>query len=65
VKLTEYLNAINHSKEPLMETDDESVEKEYPPFVVNRCLSFFPDTIYFVNEMNHYHTLACDNDSSH
>ena len=57
MKLTEYLNAINHSKEPLMETDDESVEKEYPPFVVNRCLSFFPDTIYFVNEMNHYHTL--------
>ena len=40
-----------------METDNESVEKEYPPFVVNRCLSFFPDTIYFVNEMNHYHTL--------
>lgn len=57
MKLTEYLNAINHSKEPLMETDDESVEKEYVPFVVNRCLSFFPDTIYFVNEMNQYHTL--------
>jgi hypothetical protein len=57
VKLTEYLNAINHNKEPLMKTDDESVEKEYVPFVVNRCLSYFPDTIYFVNEMNQYHML--------
>lgn len=57
MKLTEYLNAINHSKESLMDTEDESVEKEYVPFVVNRCLSYFPDTIYFSNEMNQYHTL--------
>jgi len=57
VKLTEYLNAINHSKESLMATEDESVEKEYVPFVVNRCLSYFPDTIYFVNEVNKYHML--------
>ena len=57
MKLTEYLNAINHSKESLMATEDESVEKEYVPFVVNRCLSYFPDTIYFVNEVNKYHML--------
>tara|TARA_Y100000004_G_scaffold195412_1_gene262341 strand:- start:2544 stop:2924 length:381 start_codon:yes stop_codon:yes gene_type:complete len=52
MKLTDYLNAINHTKKDLFDTDDEFVEKEYVPFVVNRCLSYFPDTIYAVNEMN-------------
>jgi len=52
MKLTEYLNAINYSKKDLFDTDDEFVEKEYVPFVVNRCLSYFPDTIHAVNEMN-------------
>jgi len=52
VKLSEYLKAINHTKEPLLDTDDEFVEKDYAPFVVNRCLSYFTDTIFMVNEMN-------------
>tara|TARA_Y100001938_G_C8080648_1_gene428826 strand:- start:1721 stop:2101 length:381 start_codon:yes stop_codon:yes gene_type:complete len=52
MKLTDYLNAINHTKKDLFDTEDELVEKEYVPFVVNRCLSYFPDTIYAVNEMN-------------
>ena len=51
-KLGDYLNAVNHTKVPLLDTDDESVEKGYPPFIVNRCLSYFPDTIFYVNEMN-------------
>jgi len=54
MKLGEYLNAINHTKETLLDTDDESVEKEYTPFIVNRCLSYFTDTIFHVNEMNRY-----------
>jgi len=52
MKLTDYLNAINHSKKDLFDTDDQFVEKEYVPFVINRCLSYFPDTIHAVNEMN-------------
>ena len=52
MKLSEYLNAINYTKESLLDTDDESVEKEYTPFVVNRCLSYFIDTVLYVNEMN-------------
>ena len=51
-KLGDYLNAINHTKVPLLDTDDESIEKGYLPFIVNRCLSYFPDTIFYVNEMN-------------
>ena len=52
MKLGDYLKAINYTKEKLMDTEDESVEKEYPAFVVNRCLSYFVDTIAIVNEMN-------------
>ena len=51
-KLGAYLNAVNHTKVPLLDTDDESIEKGYVPFVMNRCLSYFPDTIFYVNEMN-------------
>lgn len=52
MKLSDYLKAINHSKEKLFDTDDEFVEKKYTPFVINRCLSYFPDTIFYVNQMN-------------
>ena len=54
MKLGDYLNSINHTKENLLDTDDESVEKEYIPYIVNRCLSYFPDTIFHVNEMNRF-----------
>jgi|TARA_Y100000296_G_C5022688_1_gene180661 hypothetical protein len=52
MKLGEYLKAINYTKESLMDSEDTYIEKKYVPFVVNRCLSFFPDTIIQVNEMN-------------
>jgi len=52
MKLSEYLNAINYTKKNLFDTEDESVEKEYAPFVVNRCLSYFIDTVLYVNEVN-------------
>ena len=57
MKLSEYLKAINHTKEPLLDTDDEFIEKGYVPFVVNRCLSYFPDTIFMVNQMNAWPTV--------
>ena len=51
----EYLNAINQSKENLIV--DELSEKEYVPFVVNKGLSYFPDTILYANEMNRLYLL--------
>ena len=54
MKLGEYLNAINHSKKPLMDTDDEQAEKQYNPFIVNRCLSYFIDTVLHSNLMNQH-----------
>ena len=40
-----------------MDTDAEMWEKKYPPYVVNRCLAPFTDTIMLVNEMNKLHHL--------
>ena len=51
-ELKDYLNAINQTKEPLMDTEDEQWEKKYPPFIVNKCVSPFPDTIMLLNEIN-------------
>jgi hypothetical protein len=53
-ELKDYLNAINHTKEKLMDTEDEDWEKKYPPFIVNKCLAPFQDTILLVNEVNQY-----------
>ncbi len=33
-------------------TIDNSNEGEYNPFLTNRFFSFFPDTIFYANEMN-------------
>lgn len=51
----EYVNAINYNKKDIMV--DDLAEKEYNPFIINKALSFFSDTILFANEMNKYHHL--------
>ena len=50
--LKDYLNSINQNKENLMDTDDPGWEKNYPPYVINKCLSQHMDTIMYANEMN-------------
>ena len=37
--------------------DDAVAEKDYLPFMVNRGLSYFQDTIALANEMNRYHDI--------
>ena len=51
-ELKDYLKAINYTKEPLLDTEDEQWEKKYAPYIINKCLAPFPDTIHLVNEMN-------------
>ena len=49
----DYINAINANKDIIGSSDNpEEVEKEYTPFMVNRGLSYFIDTILYANEMN-------------
>ena len=56
-ELKDYLNAINYTKEPLMNTDDDQWVKKYPPFIVNKCVAPFPDTVMLLNEINQLHHL--------
>ena len=56
-ELKDYLKSINKTKEKLMDTDDKMWEKKYPPFIVNKCIAPFPDTIHLVNEMNMHNHL--------
>ena len=49
--LGDFLKAINQTKANVMD-EDPLTEKEYPPFVINRTLSYFLDTIMYANEMN-------------
>ena len=51
----EYTNAINYSKKNIMV--DDIAEKQYNPFMVNRTLSYFNDTVLMANEMNLNHHL--------
>ena len=54
-ELKDWLNSINFNKEDLSE-DISS----YSPYIINRCLSGFLDTIMYANEMNRYHHLDKD-----
>lgn len=54
----DYVSAINFTKKDLMtDTDNDGLaEAGYVPFLTNRSLSYFPDTIMYANEMNmHQH----------
>jgi hypothetical protein len=57
--LKDWLNSINFTKENLIE-EDSTLVKEYPPFIINKCLSGHLDCVLFANEMNKYHFLDKD-----
>ena len=46
----DYLSSINDTKKDIMV--DDIAEKQYNPFMVNRGLSYFNDTVLIANEMN-------------
>ena len=56
MELKDWLNSINQTKNNLID-EDPLVEKDYPPYIVNRCFSGHLDAIMFANEMNQYHFL--------
>ena len=37
--------------------EDPSSTKEYPPYIINKCLSAHIDALMYANEMNKYHSL--------
>ena len=52
-ELKDWLNSINQTKKNLID-EDPSIEKDYPPYIINRCFSGHLDAILFANEMNMY-----------
>jgi hypothetical protein len=55
MELKDWLNSINFTKEDL----SKSIQ-DYPPYIVNRCLSGHIDCVMYVNEMNIAHYLDKD-----
>jgi hypothetical protein len=51
MELKDWLNSINFTKENLIE-NDETLKKDYAPYIINRCLSGHIDCILFANEIN-------------
>ena len=54
----DFLNEINYGKNDLIVDDiDQQIEKQYNPYIVNRGLSYFYDTVIYANDMNTRHHL--------
>jgi hypothetical protein len=51
--LFDFVNSINYKKENILTEENQS---QYVPYVVNKSLSYFIDTIFQANEMNVRHT---------
>ena len=49
----DYINAINFTKQNLFE--DPQANKDYNAWIVNKGLSYFPDTLLYANEMNRHY----------
>ncbi len=59
-----FINSINQGRngkhlledcladDPLEASNPEAADKQYVPFVINRGMSYFKDTVLFANEMN-------------
>jgi len=49
----DFIKSINNTKKDLMK-DDPDMEKHYTPYIVNKGMGYFADTVLFANEMNMY-----------
>ena len=59
MELKDWLKSINLTKKNLIDEDPSTI-KDYPPYIINRCLSGNLDCIMFSNEMNKYSFLDKD-----
>jgi hypothetical protein len=52
----DFINSITHTKQNIID-QDPLAEREYVPYLTNRILSNFADTIFLANTMNTNHHL--------
>jgi hypothetical protein len=57
-KLTpfQFIDTINNTKNDLTADDPDAIN-QYVPFIVNRGLGYFADTVLYANELNLYPTI--------
>ena len=55
-ELKDWLNSINQTKRNIID-EDPDLEKDYPPYIINRCYSGHLDAVMYANEMNKYNFL--------
>lgn len=56
VELKDWLDTITVTKQNIIDEDPTS-EKDYLPYIINRCLSGHIDCVLFANEMNVYNQI--------
>ena len=49
-----FVNAINAGSRVDLMGDDPAAEKSYLPFIINRQMSYFHDTVLIANEVNRF-----------
>ena len=55
-ELKDWLNSINQTKNNLID-EDPSLKKDYPPFIIKKCMAGHIDCVMFANAMNMNHGL--------
>ena len=55
--LKDWLNSINVTKNNLID-ENPDLEKGYPAYIINRCLSGQVDSVMFANEINKHPNLS-------
>jgi hypothetical protein len=49
----DFVKAINKHEDIIAQAEDpEAVEAAYVPYLINKAFSYYPDTIFFANEIN-------------
>ena len=59
IELKDWLNSINFNKENLLDEDPTAI-KNYPSYIINKCLASHIDCILYANEMNMNHQIDKD-----
>lgn len=54
MKLNDFINSINQNKKNLIKDGGapDAAKKVYVPYIISRSMSYHPDTILIVNELN-------------
>jgi hypothetical protein len=55
----DFIKSVSNTKQDMIK-DDPEVIKNYNAFIINRGLSYFPDTVLIANDMNRYSDIPAE-----